>query len=68
MPMQTLALFVLGMVAAGGVGWVFIYPLLSGERQAEKRQALVSRLEPAARAAGGRGGPKQRRDQVEESL
>jgi tight adherence protein B len=68
MPMQTLALFFLGMVAAGGVGWVFIYPLLSGERQAEKRQALVSRSEPAARAVGGRGGPKPRRDQIEESL
>jgi tight adherence protein B len=68
MTTQTLALFFLGMVAAGGVGWVFIYPLLSGERQAEKRQALVSRTEPAARATGGRGGPKPRRDQVEESL
>jgi len=68
MQMQFLALFFLGTVAAGGVGWVFIYPLLSGERQAEKRQALVSRHEPAARAAGGRGGQKARRDQVEESL
>ncbi len=67
MPMQTLALFFLGMAAAGGVGWVFLYPLLSGERQAEKRQALISRHEPAARAAGGRG-QKPRRDQIEESL
>jgi tight adherence protein B len=33
MPLQTLALFFLVTVAAGGVIWVFVYPLLSGERQ-----------------------------------
>ena len=37
--MQTLALFFLVAVAIGGVAWVFVYPLLSGERKAEKRTA-----------------------------
>jgi tight adherence protein B len=68
MPLQTLALFFLGTVAAGGLAWVFIYPLLSGERQAERRQALVARHDPVARAAQGRGAQKPRRDQIEESL
>jgi tight adherence protein B len=69
MPLQTLALFFLGTVAAGGLAWVFLYPLLSGERQAEQRQALVTRPDQLARkAAAGRGPPKSRREQVEESL
>ena len=42
MPLQTLAIFFLGMLAAGGLAYVFIYPILSGEKQAEKRQAVVS--------------------------
>ncbi len=66
---QTLALFFLGTVAAGGVAWVFIYPLLSGERQAEKRMDAFARPEPANRAvAAVRGTPKVRREQVEETL
>jgi tight adherence protein B len=69
MPMQTLALAFLAALAVGGVIWVFVYPILSGERHAERRQQSVTRSEPAARAApvGGRG-PKVRREQVEESL
>ena len=51
MPMQTLAMFFLVALAAGGVAWVFVYPLLSGERKAEQRQESVARSEPAARAA-----------------
>jgi tight adherence protein B len=69
MPLQTLALFFLGTIAAGGVAWVFLYPLLSGERQAERRQALVARPDPAARAAVvARNAHKPRRDQIEETL
>jgi tight adherence protein B len=67
MPMQTLAIFILVGLAAGGVIWVFVYPILSGERQAERRQASVTRSEPTARVATGRT-PKVRREQVEESL
>src|ERR1043165_6643464 len=69
MPMQTLALFFLVALAAGGLIWVFFYPFLSGERQAEKRQASVVRSEPAARVAAAAGrGPKVRREQIEDTL
>jgi tight adherence protein B len=56
----------LGFVAVGGVAWVFVYPILSGERKAEARMANVAKSEPAARAT--RGAPKSRRDVVENSL
>jgi len=68
MKMQTLALFFAVAVAIGGVAWVFLYPLLSGERQAEKRRALVARPEPGARAASARTSQKNRREQIEETL
>src|SRR5580704_9095152 len=68
MALQTLALFFLGTVAAGGIVWVFVYPLLSGERQAERRQAFVARPDPTARAAAARNAQKPRRDQIEETL
>jgi tight adherence protein B len=69
MPMQSLAMFALVALAAGGLIWVFVYPILSGERAAEKRQESVVRSEPVARvAAAGRTGPKVRRDQIEETL
>jgi len=68
MPMQSIAIFVLVALAAGGVIWVFVYPILSGERKAERRQETITRSEPAARVAAGRAGPKVRREQVEETL
>jgi tight adherence protein B len=66
MKMQTLALFGMVATAIGGVAWVFLYPLLSGERHAEKRRASVTRAEPVARA--GRVQQRSRREQVEETL
>lgn len=53
-------------VAAGGVAYVFVYPLLSGEARAEKRQkALIGQgLDRRARAAAG----ANRREQVAQSL
>jgi tight adherence protein B len=68
MAMQTLALFFLVTIAAGGVAWVFIYPTLSGERQAEQRQERVVRTEAVARATNSRNTPKVRREQVEDTL
>jgi tight adherence protein B len=62
---HTLALFILGTVAVGGVAWVFIYPILSGERQAEQRMANVAKAEPAVRT---RGAQRSRRDVVEQTL
>jgi tight adherence protein B len=64
--MQSMALFFLGFVAVGGVTWVFVYPILSGEKKAEARMATVARSEPAARTT--RGATKSRRDVVESSL
>ena len=66
MKMQQIALFFMVTVAIGGVGWVFLYPLLSGERAAERRRQSVARSEPTARVS--RGAQKSRREQVEESL
>jgi tight adherence protein B len=69
MQMQTIALFFLVAAAIGGVAWVFLYPLLSGERKAEKRMDTVARsgsVAPAARS--GRNAIKSRREQVEGSL
>jgi tight adherence protein B len=68
MPLQTLAVFFLGTLAAGGVVWVFVYPLLSGERRADRRKASVARSEPAGAVPAARGAPKVRREQVEETL
>jgi tight adherence protein B len=68
MPLQTLAMFFLGTLAAGGVVWVFVYPLLSGERRADQRKASVARAQPAGATPIARGAPKVRREQVEETL
>jgi tight adherence protein B len=67
MNVQSLSLFFLGSVAAGGVAWVFIYPFLSGERHVERRMDSVARAEPVVRKTGGRA-QKTRREQVEDSL
>jgi tight adherence protein B len=64
--MQSLAMFFLAAVAVGGVAWVFIYPVLSGERKTEQRMASVAKTEPVARTA--RGHQKSRRDVVEATL
>ncbi|MPZ55799.1 MAG: pilus assembly protein [Rhizobiales bacterium] len=67
MPIQTVAVFFLVAVAIGGVVWVFVYPILSGERSVEKRMAGVARTGPVVRSAA-RGKEKSRREQVEETL
>jgi tight adherence protein B len=61
-----MALFGMVATAIGGVAYVFIYPLLSGERKVEQRRANVARAEPAARKI--RTQQKSRREQVEETL
>jgi tight adherence protein B len=66
MNMQPLALAFLAATALGGVAWVFIYPLLSGERKAEQRRTSVVRAEPIARQADK--SQRTRREQVEGSL
>ena len=49
--MQALALAFLAATAFGGLAWVFIYPLLSGEKKAELRRASIAKSE-AGRAPG----------------
>ena len=49
MDMQALALAFLTTVTVGGLAWVFVYPLLSGENQAEKRRASFARTDPSLR-------------------
>jgi len=66
MSIQALALAFLAATAIGGVAWVFIYPILSGERQAESRRASVAKSEPVARQADKN--QRTRREQVEGSL
>jgi len=66
MKMQTIALFGMVATAIGGVAYVFIYPLLSGERKVEQRRASVARAEPVARVT--RTQQRSRREQVEETL
>jgi tight adherence protein B len=66
MNMQMLALGFLAATAIGGLAWVFLYPLLSGEKKAEARRASVSKTEPAARQTDK--AQRSRREQVEGSL
>src|SRR5205085_10679519 len=66
MKMHTIALFGMVATAIGGVAYVFIYPLLSGERKVQQRRANVARAELAARAT--RTQQKSRREHVEETL
>jgi tight adherence protein B len=65
--MQVLAIAFLVAVSIGGVAWVFLYPILSGERHAEKRMVSVARPEPPTRKAAARVS-RSRREQVELSL
>jgi tight adherence protein B len=65
---QQLALAFLATVSVGGLAWVFLYPLLSGERQAEKRKAVVSRSTPTVRGSAVRDQQKARRVLVEDTL
>jgi tight adherence protein B len=66
MKMQTLALAFLAAAAIGGLAWVFIYPMLSGQKKAEYRRATIAKPEPAARQADKN--QRSRREQVEGSL
>ena len=66
--MQSLAVFFLVAVAIGGVAWVFVYPMLSGERQAEQRKETVTKTGSVAAARSARNPQKSRREQVEGTL
>jgi tight adherence protein B len=67
MKMQALALAFLATAAIGGIAWVFLYPLLSGERKAQNRRASVAKAEPVA-ARQTQKEQRSRREQVEGTL
>jgi tight adherence protein B len=64
--MDMIAVFFLASLAVGGVVYVFVYPIMSGERKAEQRMANVAKAEAVARVA--RGSQKSRRDVIENTL
>jgi len=64
--MNMMAVAFLAAIAVGGVAYVFLYPILSGERQAEKRRESVAHTAPATRAV--RGQQRSRRDVIENTL
>ena len=66
MNIQLLALAFTAAVAIGGIAWVFLYPLLSGQRHAEQRRAAFAKSEPVARRNDRN--QRSRRQQVEDSL
>jgi len=66
MNVQVLALGFLAAAAVGGIAWVFVYPLLSGEKKAEARRTSVAKPEPSVRQADKT--QRTRREQVEGSL
>jgi tight adherence protein B len=65
---QTIALFFLASTAIGGVAWVFLYPVLSGEKKVEKRKEFVSKAGAAMPARTARNSQRSRREQVEDTL
>ena len=67
MKIQVLALAFLATAAIGGLAWVFLYPLLSGEKKAEGRRASIAKSEPVA-ARQTQKDQRTRREQVEGSL
>ena len=67
MNIQMLALAFLAFTAIGGLAWVFVYPMLSGEKKAESRRASIARPEPATARQADKN-QRSRREQVEGSL
>ena len=67
MTLQNIIVAILAMVTLAGLAYVFIDPLVSGERHAEKRQAKIAATKKRAGVANGMDAA-QRRNKVAESL
>ena len=67
MPMNLWTVSTLAAIAAAGVAYAFIYPFLSGERRAEKRQKALLHASPERRLDRVAAGVN-RREQVAQSL
>lgn len=68
MDLNTLGFAFLAAVSVGGIAWVFLYPILSGEARAERRQMAVSGISTERLSNSGRAKEVSRRDQVAQSL
>jgi tight adherence protein B len=66
--MNSFALFFLVAVSIGGIAWVFIYPMISGERTAERRKETIVKTGSVMLARTARTAQKSRREQVEGTL
>ena len=66
MDLNTVLFALLAAVAVGGLAWVFLYPLLSGEKSVEKRRSSIVQSNPAQRIVDKN--QRSRREQVELSL
>ncbi len=64
--MGMLPIAFLATICVGGIAYVFLYPLLSGERQAQKRRESVARSEKVQRNA--RQNQRSRRESIESTL
>ncbi len=65
--MNVYLIFFLVTLAIGGVAWVFVYPILSGEQSRQRRMTSMARLASIARRPTD-AKQKSRREQVEETL
>ena len=64
----TLIVAGLAMLAVGGLFYALVYPYLSGDIKAEKRQAALQKSAAARRVGDRSNDPQQRRKQIAESL
>ena len=67
-PIQALLSAFLAAIAVGGFGYVFLDPLLSGERKAEKRQAAYTAAAATRKVSDKNVEFAARRKQVADSL
>jgi tight adherence protein B len=66
--MTVLGMALLAALAVGGIAYVFLYPLLSGERRSEKRMHSVQRREPRGKANSPANDAQNRRRLVQDTL
>lgn len=64
MAVTSIAIPFLIAVSVGGLAWVFLYPILSGEKAMEKRQSAVA----VSKVKVSKGQLRNKREQVEEAL
>lgn len=68
MDMNALLVAAMAALCVGGVLYAFVYPLLSGEAKAEKRQAAFASANPRRRAVDQQADAAARRKQITDSL